>query len=123
MVTLMETIKIVGQRGSWFAKANGNRLPIMWADEMTKSGSDTILRTDWLETLASDNAGPKRASLVEYFKNHLGSSCEFIVARAKDIHSRPREILRYVGVFRGIVTSIEPEIELRVTDRIADAKR
>lgn len=117
----MKKVKIVGQRGSWFAKYDELKLPIMWADEIFRSEGKQILRTDWLDT-AKEHAAPKRKNLIRYFEPSLNSETTFIIAQAVDVVAPTREIKRYVGVFKGIVREVTPEIEIEITERIADAK-
>ena len=79
----MSTVKIKGQRGSWFATAKDQKLPIMWGDELYNAGEKTFLKTDWLET-ARDETESKRAALISYFDASIGEETQIIIATSKD---------------------------------------
>ena len=114
----MSTVKITGQRGSWFARAGDKRMPIMWADEI----HGKILCTDWVQT-AREHTANKRQELIDYFEPNLKAETHIIVAKATDTKARPRSIDDYVAVFRVKVLGVEPEIELELIERIADSKK
>jgi hypothetical protein len=115
----MPKLKITGRRGSWFARVEGRGepLPIMWADEITNQR----LTTDWMLNGREETAY-KREQFRDFFEPHVGEVIEFIVARAKDPNSVPRELDKYVAVFSGRVLGVTPEIDLEILSRVADSK-
>jgi hypothetical protein len=117
----MKRVKIAGQRGSWFATAEDQKLPIMWADEIHRENGKLALRTDWLESPRKETAS-KRAELVNFFENALSKETKIIVAQAKDTSVHPREIKHYVCIYKVIVCQTTPEIELQIIEKIAEAK-
>lgn len=117
----MARLRITGQRGSWFAKVEkrDHRLPIMWADEMQTQNKR--LTTNWLQN-GLEHTAHKRQEFLEYFKPLIDEQTEFVLARAVDPTVLPREMDGYIGVFSGCVLATDPEIDIEVLSRVADAR-
>jgi hypothetical protein len=60
--------------------------------------------------------------MARYFEQFLGAETEFILARAKNPDVRPHEREGYICVYLAKVLSTNPEIELEIISRSANAK-
>ena len=119
----MDRLRITGKRGSWYAEVEGrdDQLPIMWADEMRTRNKRTSLTTSWLQN-GLEHTEYKQQQFLEYFKPLIGEQTEFVLARAVDPTVLPREKDVYIAVFLARVLATDPEIDLEVLSRVADAR-
>ena len=115
----MRTIEIIGQRGSWFATASGRQLPVLWKHQF--DFRTMVLKTDWVE-FGREETASKREEMREYFRKFEGAEAEFILAEAVDTDDRPHEKRNYLCIYLAEVLSTDPEIKLKVIDKVAKAK-
>ena len=110
-------LDIKGSRGSGFGNAPGikEKLPIMWSYEYDfKLGE---LETHWLNNGVKQDIS-KYIKFKNFFRDNLNQNISIALAHAKDKNKHPHEIKEYVCVFSAKVLQFEPEIKLRIFDRL-----
>ena len=111
-----------GSRGSWFAEWENESIPVLWKRQFQYCDGEPRIITDWIGR-ERPNTGNKRAGLRKFYEAYLKSE-----SPAKAILAVPKETnlddeivpekKSYVGVFNVLVEKVNPEIELKVVERL-----
>ena len=110
--------KIRGQRGSWFAKYNGEPFPVFWEHQYKYNDGDPYIKTDWIGR-ERDNTGHKREQVKSFCKQHLdtGQPTKAILAAPKESNPDGKSVPKkkgYIRAFDVLVETLEPEITLKI---------
>jgi len=114
-------VKVIGNRGSWFAKASndGRSIPVLWLPQI--KFKELTLETDWQEN-GRDQTASKRKLVRQYFEGGSPVSKEVIVARALNPDIRPHDRKKYICCYNTEVISTWPEVKLKLKSKVFECK-
>ena len=111
-----------GSHGSRFAEWENERIPILWKHQFQYCGGEPHIITDWIGR-ERPNTANKRERIRKFYEEHLNAATPAKVVLAIPKKANPDkgdvpEIGSYAAVFGIVVDSVDPEIKLKVVERL-----
>ena len=111
-----------GSRGSWFAEWERESIPVLWEHQFSYRDGEPRIRTDWVGR-ERHNTGNKREQVRAFYREHLntGRPTKAVLASQKESNRDQENVpekKEYIGVFGVLVEAVDPEISLKLVERL-----